>query len=272
MRLVTRDNISDTWLPVANDLLTIGEVAAKGNVIPYFHINVPEVEGAEVTCRESKVIKGRDFSFLVEPSSPDKIVTVKANGFILTPEADSTYRINNVTADQDISIIVQNASDVVSKRNLWVQAGQLAELVGDSDSGTIRDLTLFGTIDANDFAFMRDRMRLTRLDISGVNIVANGSNPANAIPAKAFSKCGSLQQIILPENVSTFKNGCFSYSGLTSIEIPASVATYEYNIFLGCASLSEVTVRRPSPAWINWCVFQGTPKTRLTVPVGSLSA
>lgn len=272
VRLVTRDNTSDTWLPVANDLLTIGEVAAKGNVIPYYHINVPDADGAEITCRESKVIKGRDFSFHVAPSSPDKIVTVKANGFILTPEADCTYRINNVTADQDISIIVQNASDVVSKRNLWVQAGQLAELVGDSDSGTIRDLTLFGTIDANDFAFMRDRMKLTRLDISGVNIVANGSNPANAIPAKAFTKCGSLQQIILPDNVSTFKSGCFSYSGLTSIEIPASVATYEYNIFLGCASLSEVTVRRPSPAWINWCVFQGTPKTRLTVPVGSLSA
>lgn len=272
VRLVTKDKAATTWLPVANDLMTIGEVAAEGNVIPYFQINVSAVSDAEVICPDQKVIKGRDFSFRVMPKSSEKVITVKANGYILTPGADSTYRINNVTADQNIAVIVQNASEVVSKRNLWVQAGQLSKLIGDYDSGTITDLTLYGTIDATDFMFMRDRMKLTRIDISGVNIVANGANPANAIPAKAFTKCGSLRQVILPKNVNTFKSGCFSYTGLTSIEIPASVATYEYNIFLGCSSLAEVIVRRSTPAWVNWCVFQGTPKKKLVVPEGATAA
>ena len=35
---------------------------------------------------------------------------------------------------------------------------------------------LFGTIDVNDFNFMRERMKLASLDLSGVTIVANGSD------------------------------------------------------------------------------------------------
>lgn len=272
IKLVTKAGDSSEWLPVANDMLTIGEVRVNGNVIPYTAIDIPAaVDGVEITCDVTRVITGRDFSFRVVPVSPDKVVTVKANGFILTPVGND-YKLNNVTTDQTITITVQDASEVVSKRTLWVQAGQLSQLVSDTDAGTIKDLTLYGTIDANDFTFMRDRMKLTRLDMSGVSIAANGVNPANAIPAQAFTKYGSLKQLILPSNINTFKSGCFSYSGLTSIDIPASVATYEYNIFLGCSSLREVTVRRSAPAWVNWCVFEGTPKATLIVPEGAASA
>ena len=218
------------------------------------------------------MIKGRDFSFKVTPSAVDKVVTVKANGFILTPDRDFNYSIANINSEQEISIIVQNAADVVSKRNLWVTAGKLQELISDTDAGTIKDLTLFGSIDVNDFNFIRERMKLTRLDISGVNIVANGANPANAVPSKAFKGYGSLQSIILPANLTTLKNACFNGCGLRTIEIPASVATYEYNIFLNCGSLSEVIVRRESPAWINWCVFVGSPRTKLVVPTGASAA
>lgn len=272
VRLVTKDNASTEWLPVANDLITVGEVRAKGNSIPYFNINLPAaVDGVEITYTEPRVIKGRDFSFNVVPASTDKVVTVKANGFILTPRGN-TYSISNVTSDQNISVIVQNAADVVSKRTLWVQAGKLSQLLSETETATITDLTLYGTLDATDFNFMRDRMKLSRLDISGVSIKANGANPANAIPSNALSKIGTLREVILPKNITTLKNGCFSYSGLTSIEIPASVATYEYNIFLGCSGLKEVTVRRSAVAWVNWCVFQGTPKAKLIVPVGAAAA
>ncbi len=273
IRLVTKNDNSGEWLPVANDLMTVGEIKCKGYDIPYFSISIPaQLEGVEITYDEPRVIKCRDFSFKVAATSPDKVVTVKANGFILTPGAENRYTLSNVTSDQDVTIIVQNAADVVSKRSVWVEAGKLSQTIKETETGTIKDLTLYGSIDANDFTFIRERMKLNRLDISGVNIVANGANPANAIPAKALSGCGSLQQIILPRNVNTFKSGCFSYSGLTSIEIPASVSTWEYNIFLGCSGLSEVIVRRSSPAWINWCVFQGTPKSKLIVPVGASAA
>lgn len=273
IRLVTKEDNSDKWLPVANDLITIGEIRAKGNVIPYFNINIPtSVDGVEISSPDNRVIKGRDFTFKVVSLSPENVVTVKANGFILSPGSDNSYKLTNVIEDQEISIIVQDAADVVYKRNIWVQSGKLSQIISEAESATIKDLTLYGTINASDFTFMREKMKLTRLDISAVSITANGADPANAVPAKALSGCETLTQVILPKNINTLKNACFSYSGLTSIEIPASVSTIEYNIFLGCGSLQEVISRRSTPAWVNWCVFQGTPKNRLIVPVGSSAA
>lgn len=273
IRMVTQANGATDWLPVAGDLITANEVKAKGYDIPYFKIDMPSaVDGVTMSDTLRRVIKGRDFAFKVVPDSANKVVTVKANGFILSPDANHIYKVVNVTSDQQIRIIVQSADEVVAKRNLWVTAGGLANLVSETDAGTIKELTLYGTIDARDFTFIRERMKLTVLDISGVSIVANGSNPANAIPTKAFSGYGSLQRIKLPKSLATLKNGCFNATGLRSIEIPASVGTYEYNIFLNCGSLSEVTVRRQSPAWVNWCVFTGTPKSRLVVPVGAKAA
>lgn len=274
VRIVTKEKGASEWLPVAGDCLVAGEVAAIGNVVPYFAVDMPPMTGDAIISAPggNRVIKGRDYSFSVKASGADKVLTVKANGFILTPDADSGYRIANVNTDQKISVIVQNTADVVSKRKVWVSSGKLSEAISEADAGTIKDLTLYGTIDAVDFAFIRERMKVERLDLSSVRVTASGSNPANAIPAKAFYWYGSLKEIILPQGITTLKSGCFTGTELRAIEIPASVGTWEYNVFLNCSSLSEVTVRRTSPAWINWCVFNGSPRARLIVPVGSKAA
>ncbi len=273
VRLVAQSAFSTEWLPVSGDGLAPGEAKAKNNEIPYFSISLPSSsEDAEVSAADNKVIKGRDYTFTVVPKSADKVITVKANGFILTADANNGYRLSNVLENQKVDILVQNASDVLEKKTVWVNAGELQNLITEQEAATVKDLTLFGTINVNDFNYMRDRMKLERLDISQVSIVANGSNPANAIPTKAFMNLRSLKQIILPNNLTTFKNGCLAQTGLTSIEVPASVATWEYNVFVGCNQLKEVIVRRSTPAWINWCVFNGTPKTKLVVPVGASGA
>ncbi|MDE6379496.1 MAG: leucine-rich repeat protein [Muribaculaceae bacterium] len=273
VRLATQASGSSDWLPVAGDLLAPGEASAKNFDIPYFKISLPATTGDySVSADDTKAIKGRDFSFALTSLSPDKVITVRSNGYILTPDANDVYRITNVLEDKNVDVIVQNAADVLSKSTLWVTAGNLKNLISDEQAATVVDLTLFGTINAEDFNFMRDRMKLQRLDISQVSIAALGSNPANAIPTKAFMSYRSLKQVILPDNLTTFKNACFGQTGLTSVEIPASVATWEYNVFANCTSLREVTVRRSSPVWINWCVFTNTPQAKLTVPVGASEA
>ncbi len=273
VRLVAQPAFSTQWFPVSGDMLAKGDASAKGNEIPYFSMSLPSSSDyADVSAVDNKVIKGRDYSFTVVPKSADKVVTVKANGFILTADANNGYRLSNVLEDQQIDILVQNASDVLSKKVVWVTAGNLQNCITENEAATVKDLTLFGTINANDFAFIRDRMKIESLDLSQTSISALGSNPANAIPAKAFSGYRSLKKIVLPTNLTTLKNGCFNNTGLTSVEIPASVATWEYNVFVGCSSLQEVIVRRSSPAWINWCVFNGTPKNKLVVPVGASAA
>ena len=273
VRLVTRASGASDWLPVAGDLLAPGEMPAKGGELPYFAINMPAANSDyTVEAPEFRVIKGRDYTFKVKPASADKVVTVKANGFIITPDASNNYKLTNVLADQQITVNVQNAADVLEKSTLWVEAGNLQNLLDDNETASVKELTLFGTMNVNDFTFIRERLKLTYLDISQVRVLASGSNPANAIPAKAFQGYRSLKTIILPPTISTFKNGCFMQSGLTSVDVPASVATWEYNVFAGCNQLHDVTVRRSTPAWINWCVFTATPQTKLTVPVKAKSA
>ncbi|MDE5848780.1 MAG: C10 family peptidase, partial [Muribaculaceae bacterium] len=262
------------WLPVAGDRLASAEASAKNYEVPYITVTLPNSNNFyTITAPESKAIRGRDFVFSLVQLDPSRLITLKANGFILSPEADgTTYRLSNVMESQRVTVNNQIAANVLSKSTLWVTAGNLQNLLSDDECASIKDLTLFGTINASDFNFMRDRMKLERLDISQVSILAQGSNPANAIPTKAFMGYRSLKQIILPNNLSTFKNGCLAQTGLTSIDIPASVGTWEYNVFVGCNALREVICRRSSPAWINWCVFNGTPQAKLIVPSGASGA
>lgn len=81
IRMVTIANGSDEWLPVTGDLITINEIKAKNNSIPYFSIDIPlNVDGTIISYADVKVIKGRDYTFKVQSASPDKVVTVKATG------------------------------------------------------------------------------------------------------------------------------------------------------------------------------------------------
>ena len=272
--IVSMANGSSDWLPLAGDRLAPAEASAKNYEVPYLTVTIPASNSYyTVTIPESKAILGRDFVFTLTQLDPSRFITLKANGFILSPEADGiTYRLSNVMENQRVTVNIQIAANVLSKSTLWVTAGNLQNLLSEDECASIKDLTLYGTINASDFNFMRDQMKLERLDISQVSIVAQGSNPANAIPTKAFMSYRSLKQIILPNNLTTFKNACFGLTGLTSVDIPASVATWEYNVFANCTSLQEVTVRRSAPVWINWCVFTNTPQAKLRVPVGASDA
>lgn len=264
IRMATSTDNGQTWLPIAGELVTINEIPATGAVPQYFTVSTPSgISGAAFTGSD-KVIKGWNYSFRVVPTNPETdVITVKGNGYLLTPGANYTYTINNVLDNMEIAVYVQPASEVKEKRSLWVgQPGTLETLIEGADAGTIKDLTLFGTIDARDFAFMKSSMKLTRLDLSGVRISANGTNQANAIPREAFRNLWSLKEVILPSSVNRLNNGCFRCCGITSIVIPAAVNTYEYNVFNGSSGLRDIWVLNPTPAFVNWCVFYGTPSDR----------
>lgn len=274
IRMATSTDNGQTWLPIAGELVTVNEIPAKGAVPQYFTIKTPaSISGATFTGTD-KVIKGWNYTFRVVPERPETdVVTVKGNGYLLTAGTDYNYTINNVLDDTEIAVYVQPASEVREKRSLWVnQPGTLETLVQGADAGTIKDLTLFGTIDATDFAFIKSSMKLTRLDLSGVRIAANGTNQANAIPRDAFRNLWSLKEVILPSSVNRLNNGCFRSCGITSIVIPAAVSTYEYNVFNASSGLKDIWVLNPKPAFVNWCVFRGTPSNRTVHCVSEAAA
>lgn len=264
IRMTTLADGADTWLPVPGELPTTNEIPAKGATPGYFTVGHTTPLADATFTGEDRVIRGWNYRFRVVPANPDReVVTVRNNGCVLTRETDDYYTVRNVLEDQQIEIYVQNAADVIEKRSVWVGTpGTLSETISAADAGTIKELTVFGTIDANDFTFIRTAMKLTRLDLSGARIAANGNNQANAVPREAFRNLWSLQEVILPSSVNRLNNGAFRLCGIKSIVIPAAVTTIEYNVFNGSSGLKDIWVLNPNPVFVNWCVFSGCPKDR----------
>ncbi len=269
VRIATQAAGSSEWLPVAGELPTINELAANGSFTKTFAITLPTgVTGVSISGDPS-VIPGWNYSFQVTPENAlENVVTVKANGYVLTPGNNYTYVINNVREDQNVTVLVQNAADVIAKRSIWVEnPGTLSTLIAESETGTIKDLTLFGSIDARDFEFMRTSMQLNRVDLSGVYIAAYGTDQANAMPRNAFRGARTINEVIIPKSVNRFNNGCFFQCGISSITIPSGVKTYEYNVFVGDTNLRDIYVGRENAEFINWCVLSGVKVDLVTLHV-----
>ncbi len=274
IRMATSADNGTTWLPVAGELVTTNEIPAKGAAPQYFAITRPSsITGATFTG-ENSVIRGWNYHFTVVPEFPERdMVTVKANGYVVSPGANHTYTIGNVVSDQEITVYVQNAADVKEKRSLWVEAGSLESLLPGGDATALKELTLFGTMDSRDFAFIKGNMKsLTRLDISSVRILANGSDPANAVPRDAFRNLWKLKEVVLPNSVNRLCNGAFRSCGISKMVIPAGVRTIDYNVFNASSGLLDIWVSNSNPVYINWCVLHATPTSRMTLHCPSEAA
>ena len=54
--------------------------------------------------------------------------------------------------------------------------------------------------------------------------------------------CQNLQQIVLQEGLETIDKGAFARTGLTALDIPASVKVIGYDILSGCQKLQRISV------------------------------
>lgn len=148
-----------------------------------------------------------------------------------------------------------------------VTAGGLSGALTSTELRIVTNLTVTGTIDATDFAFMRFNMpNLSVLDLSSVTIQAfEGSGgtyfkttyPANEIPA--YATCNSvpndsnpndsnplnktLSTIILPNSITSIGFGAFqSCENLTSVVIPNSVTSIGTAAFSNCTKLTNIII------------------------------
>lgn len=274
VRMASSADNGASWNPMGGELYTSSVMKPLRSAPEYFSVSLPASVAGATVKGDDKVIRQWNYTFTVTPTDPaNDVVTVKANGRILTPSAANSYTIANVTAPQEVAVIVQKAADVVARRALYVKTpGTLSTLLSDTESAGVKDLSLFGNIDARDFTYMRTKLRLERLDLSGVYISAYDYDQACALPFQAFSECRNLREVILPSNLNRINNGAFRYSGIQSITIPAGVSKYEYNVFVGCYALRHIWVGRQNAEFINWCVLSGCNKGAMTLHVPTEAA
>ena len=83
----------------------------------------------------------------------------------------------------------------------------------------------------------------------------------------AFSRCGSLTSITLPESVTSIENYAFyeCYS-LESITIPESVARIEDSTFSGCSSLASIIIPGSVTSIENYAFMGCSSLNSITIP------
>lgn len=148
---------------------------------------------------------------------------------------DETYNKDAIT----IVCIGQNTSDTIHVE----PAGTLPELAGDPEA--IVNLTLTGYLNGTDIKFIRSLKNLQRLDISGARIVEGGDKyyqnylTVNDITGDyMFYNLPNLTRLVLSNHTTKIATAALSNcTGLTEIEIPASVTSVEKAVFNGCNQL-----------------------------------
>lgn len=65
-----------------------------------------------------------------------------------------------------------------------------------------------------------------------------------ALSSLAFYNCKKLAQITIPSTVTNINSRAFKGTGLTSIDVPDTVRTLGYEVFMNCASLESVDYTR----------------------------
>lgn len=158
-------------------------------------------------------------------------------------------------------MIVLSVGAQTTKNVTVTTPGTLYSFFTSTELTQVTTLTVGGSIDARDFAFMRDKVKmLSALNLGSASIKAysgtEGTNsgiatsyPANGIPDFAFynpqllTYKSSLTTVSLPSTTTSIGEQAFYFAwNLTNISIPASVNRIADFAFYGCYAMTSVSV------------------------------
>lgn len=200
--------------------------------------------------------------------------------------------INHLSKVILIFLIVQIQSVVSFSQTIKTlninTAGTLSTLISEAEQKTVTTLTLTGNVDARDFAFMRDKMRvLSSIDLTlstikaytgtdGTNTGTTTTYPANEIPAYSFYNPVyntfkyTLTSFKLPSTTTSIGYLAFYYcTKLTgSFTIPASVKSIADYAFYGCTEISSFSVANNNTRYssLNGVLFNKNQDTLFIFP------
>ena len=180
-------------------------------------------------------------------------------------------KINPWTEGTPVEETIEN--EEVKFRNVTI-AGTLSTLINETDKYSITALKVNGNLNGTDIRVLREMAgrnhendatngKLIYLDLSEANIVSGGdayyssiTTEANTMGDVMFQGC-NLQNIILPESVTTLKNGVFVGNPITSITIPVNVSEIG-DAFAYMPKLYEISVDADNQKYIveDGCLFR----------------
>lgn len=161
------------------------------------------------------------------------------NGYFDLTKTGETYT-------EDLRMIIGISPQVMESATTEVvvsTAGSLKEaLGGELASRKICRLKISGELNTSDIAWLKELTstttgQLTYLDLSQCDIIGN------TIPAEAFNESYALQEIILPQSVTTIGAKAFrECKGLYSVVFPSALTTIENYAFSNCRYLEDISL------------------------------
>lgn len=132
-------------------------------------------------------------------------------------------------------------------------AGTLESAFPADRKSIIRELKVTGSINGKDFEFMRglcgQNCPLSTIDLSEANIVSGEGSVANELPESAFMSTFSLENIILPKNLTSIGIFAFQDSGIREFVLPKSVTSIGRDIFYYADNLEVLSVEEGNPTF-----------------------
>lgn len=171
-----------------------------------------------------------------------------------------SVKANDTGGQRQTTVCLSDMNGVVFERFLILQrsdntmsievttAGQLGSLVGSGNKDVIEDLTVTGTLNANDFTFINGMKKLKFLDLTGLS---------NTTLPGTFTKNATIETILLPSQLTAIPESAFENSKITSLILPDSVVEIGKKAFLNCTELRGDLVIPDSVTTISSSAFEG---------------
>lgn len=264
------------WAAVTKNILVMSTI--RKSVINLADGSV-RTDGSASATPITPYKNGSEFRAIVVPqtvaaNSPLFNITVDGVNYSFTKSEAFTYtqgKMNNFTIKVDkksvsgqYSFTLVDESITAWEADTFTHEGTAKEYViincpeggklsasikaAGKDYTRLQNMKVTGTINANDFFFMRDSMNvLNAINLKDVSIKAIDSYKDDAIPAGAMGDKISLLRIVLPDKLKIVGSGAFdNCRNLTgSLIIPEGVTNLDAGAFGGCVSLTG-TLSLPS--------------------------
>ena len=176
------------------------------------------------------------------------------------------------------------------------EAGTMKQLLGDNWLN-ITSLKVVGPINGDEISCLRQMLggniedgvniekgKLTSLDLSDASIVEGGSfyysdyysedyyTSNDRIGDYMFCYCANLQDIVLPESVTSIGDDAFSgCSSLASIDIPEGVTSIGDWAFYNCSSLTSIAIPEGVTSIGDHAFYNCSSLTSIDIPEGVTS-
>lgn len=205
------------------------------------------------TIKEIHYAAFSDCTSLMSITLPDGLITIEEYAFKGTTLLDTVHLPNTLKQLGDYAFYYSGITEIsipesitVINEGVFSECANLTKVTLPSsliriNESAFRGCSTLQSIEIPDSVRIIEGYAFSRTAISTIDLPTNSFY--KSVSNDLFNSCEQLNEIIIPENVTTIDDGAFSFcSSLTKVTIPSTVKIIGEYAFSYCSSLEEITI------------------------------